>query len=85
MAADVIEGTCRYLIQDRMGRTGARWSLAGAEAILRLRALRASGDFDSYWSFHLDKERKRTHLDHYAGGAPPNPLSRPRPKLRLVK
>jgi hypothetical protein len=32
---------------------GARWSLSGAEAILRLRALRASGDFDAYWEFIL--------------------------------
>jgi hypothetical protein len=40
IATGVIEGACRYLVQDRMGRTGARWSLTGAEAILRLRALR---------------------------------------------
>jgi hypothetical protein len=32
-----------------MGRTGARWPAAGAEAIMRLRALRASGDFNNYW------------------------------------
>jgi hypothetical protein len=37
-------GLCADLV-DRMGRTGARWSAMGAEAILRLRALRASGDF----------------------------------------
>jgi len=41
-----------------MGRTGARWSLTGAEAILRLRALRTSGDFDDYWLFHLAKEHQ---------------------------
>ena len=35
----VIEGACRYLVKDRMERTGARWSLDGAEAVLRLRAL----------------------------------------------
>jgi hypothetical protein len=27
-----------------MGITGARWGLPGAEAILRLRAIRANGD-----------------------------------------
>jgi hypothetical protein len=32
-----------------MGRTGARWSRTGAEAILCLRTLRASGDFDDSW------------------------------------
>jgi len=50
----VIEGACRYLVKDRMDITGARWSLNGAEAVLRLRALRASGDFDAYWPFHDD-------------------------------
>lgn len=68
-----------------MGRTGARWSLIGAEAILRLRALRASGDFDDYWQFHLAKEHARTRASRYAGGEIPNPLPPPRPRLRLVK
>jgi hypothetical protein len=53
IATGVIEGACRYLVKDRMDRTGARWSLTGAEAVLRLRAVRASGDFDAYWQFHL--------------------------------
>ncbi len=35
IATGVIEGACRYLVQDRMGRTGAVWSAAGAEAVLR--------------------------------------------------
>lgn len=85
IATGVIEGACRYLVQDRMGRTGARWSLAGAEAILRLRALRTSGDFDDYWLFHLAKEQERTHKSRYAGGEIPNPLPATPPVLRLVK
>ncbi|HEX3480587.1 MAG TPA: ISKra4 family transposase [Kofleriaceae bacterium] len=85
IATGVIEGACRYLVQDRMGRTGARWSLTGAEAILRLRALRTSGDFDDYWQFHLAKEHERTHASRYADGAVPNPLPANRPKLKLVK
>jgi len=84
IATGVIEGACRYLVQDRMGRTGARWSLAGAEAILRLRALRTSGDFDDYWQFHLAKEHERTHQSRYADKAVPNPLPPSRPHLRLV-
>ena len=81
----VIEGACRHLVQDRMGRTGARWSLTGAEATLRLRALRASGDFDDYWQFHLAKEHERTHASRYADGVVPDPLSTKRPTLTLVK
>lgn len=43
------EGARRYLVKGRMDRGGARWTLTGAEAVLRLRALRASGDFEAYW------------------------------------
>ncbi len=44
-----------------MDITGARWGLERAEAILRLRALIASGDFDAYWHYHLRQEHKRIH------------------------
>lgn len=85
IATGVIEGACRYLVKDRMGRTGARWSLTGAEAVLRLRALKTSGDFDDYWQFHLAQEHDRVHRSRYADGEVPNPLPRERPRLRLVK
>ena len=74
IATGVIEGACRYLVQDRMGRTGARWSLKGAEAVLRLRALRSSGDFDDYWQFHLAKEHERNHRSRYVDGVVPDPI-----------
>jgi len=61
IATGVIEGACRHLVQDRMGITGARWGLAVAEAVLKLRAIRTSGDWDEYWRFHLDREHARNH------------------------
>jgi len=66
IATGVIEGACRHLVQDRMGITGARWGLAGAEAVLRLRALQANGDLDEYWAYHLQQEHHRNHTSHYA-------------------
>lgn len=66
IATGVIEGACRHLIKDRMDLTGARWSLDGAEAVLKLRSLRSSGDFDAYWEFHLRQERARHHEVLYA-------------------
>ena len=85
IATGVIEGACRYLVKDRMDRTGARWSLRGAEAVLRLRSLRASHDFDAYWEFHLDREHARNHRGHYAGGRVPAPIPPAKPRLRRVK
>ena len=66
IATGVIEGAVRYVVRDRMDITGARWSVDGAEAILMLRAVRANGDFDNYWRFHLDHERQRVHESRYA-------------------
>lgn len=85
IATGVIEGACRYLVKDRMDRTGARWSLTGAEAVLRLRAIRASKDFDAYWAFHLERERDRNHASRYEDGKIPDPLPTPKPRLKRVK
>lgn len=66
IASGVIEGTCRHLINDRLDLTGARWSLIGAEAILKLRSLWASKDLDAYWEFHKTREYERNHAAYYA-------------------
>ena len=69
IATGVIEGACRHLVKDRMDITGARWGLARAEAILKLRSLKISGDLPAYLAFHFEQERKR----NYPG--PPIPLT----------
>jgi hypothetical protein len=65
ISAGVIEGACRHLVADRMGITGARWGLPGAQAILWLRAINASGDTDAYWDYHITREHQRNHLSRY--------------------
>jgi hypothetical protein len=71
IATGVIEGACRHIVADRFDVTGARWGLDGAEAILKLRALRSNGDFDNYWTYHLNQERHRIHQSRYLDGALP--------------
>jgi hypothetical protein len=66
IATGVIEGACRHLVKDRMDLTGARWRLKRAEAVLKLRSLRSSGDFEAYWHFHKQQELQRNHLARYA-------------------
>jgi len=85
IATGVIEGACRYLVKDRMDVTGARWSLAGAEAVLKLRALRKSGDFDAFWSFRQHREYERNHRRLYADFTPPrvSPSENGSPSRRL--
>ena len=79
IATGVIEGACRYLVKDRMDITGARWSLCGGEAVLRLRALQASGDFEAYWEYHLRREHERNHLVHYPESKAPSARPTPPP------
>ena len=66
IATGVIEGACRHLVKDRMGITGARWGLEGAEAILKLRSLKVSGEFERYWEFYEKQEFIRNHVVKYA-------------------
>jgi hypothetical protein len=40
-----------------------RWTKEGAQAMLDLRALRLSGDWDAYWQFHRHKEHERLYGD----------------------
>ncbi len=69
IASGVIEGACRHLIKDRLDRTGARRRMKSAEAIIRIRSLRSSGDLDAYWKFHRKQELQRNHSCRYAAAA----------------
>lgn len=75
IATGVIEGACRHLVKDRMDLTGARWGLDGAEAILKLRALRSNDDFDDYWTYHLARERQRPPIPLRPQHPPPARLT----------
>lgn len=65
IATGVIEGACRYLVKDRMEITGARWSLEGAEAVLKLRAIKVSGDFQEYWEFYERTQYEKNYAILY--------------------
>jgi len=66
IASGSVEGACKNLVKDRMERSGMRWTQAGAEAMLRLRAIHLSGDLEEYWDFHVRQDQLRLF---------PNPLS----------
>jgi hypothetical protein len=67
IATGVIEGSCRFLVKDRLDVTGARWGLPGGEAVLLLRAVIANGDFTEYWQHHMRCDYQRTHAALYQG------------------
>jgi hypothetical protein len=65
IATGMIEGACRFVIEDRFGITGARWSPDGAETILKLRAVVVNGDLDDYMRYYKQRYRDEHHLARY--------------------
>jgi hypothetical protein len=61
IASGPVEGACKNLIKDHMERSGMRWTEQMAEAIVKLRAVYLSGDFDRYWQFHIDQDQRRLY------------------------
>lgn len=57
IGSGVVESTCGHTVKDRMEGTGRRWSVDGAEAVLLLRSVYTSSDWDAYWQFHMELER----------------------------
>ena len=57
----VVEGACGHLVKDRMEQAGMRWTKAGAQAVLDLRALRLNGQWDAYGQFHRQRQHERLY------------------------
>jgi hypothetical protein len=56
IGSGVAEGACRHLVKDRMERTGMRWTVPGAQALLHLRAIYLNGDWNDYLEYHIQTE-----------------------------
>jgi hypothetical protein len=61
IASGVIEGACRHVIKDRMEQGGMRWRLEGAEAMLHVRSVCASSEWDNFGRWRQAEEAKRIH------------------------
>lgn len=61
IASGVLEGACRHFVKDRMERSGMRWTPAGAQAMLDLRACWLNGDWAAYQAFHIADETERLY------------------------
>ena len=61
IASGVIEGACRCVVKDRMERSGMRWVLDGAQAMLGLRSIHLSGLWDEFTQFRIQRECRRLY------------------------
>ena len=61
IGSGVIEGACRHLVKDRLERAGMRWHPDGAQAMLDLRATYLNGEWEAFWSYHVEQEDDRLY------------------------
>jgi hypothetical protein len=54
---DAVTTTIGYYLQ----QAGMRWTTDGAHAILDLRAVRLTDDWDAYWAFHRQRQHRRLY------------------------
>lgn len=66
IASGVIEGACRYVVKDRMERTGTRWSEKGAVSMLKLRTTKLNDDWDFYQEEFIGREKRKLYDDKFA-------------------
>jgi hypothetical protein len=66
IGSGVVESSCGHTVKNRMEGTGRRWSVDGAEAILLLRSVFTSRDWEEFWQFHMELERSFNYHDALA-------------------
>lgn len=59
IGSGVAEGACRHLVKDRMERTGMRWRIEGAQAMLDVRSTYLNGDWQGFFDHRIDENSRR--------------------------
>jgi hypothetical protein len=57
IGSGVAEGACRHVVKDRLEQTGMRWTVAGAQAMLHLRAIYLNGDWNDFVNYRIETEQ----------------------------
>jgi hypothetical protein len=61
IGSGAVESSCKQLVVTRMEGSGMRWSMNGAQAMLKLRSVYLNGDWQRYWTFHRQQEQSRLY------------------------
>jgi hypothetical protein len=61
IGSGAVEAACKQLVVTRMEGSGMRWSMDGAQAMLKLRTVYINGDWQAYWGFHRQQEHERLY------------------------
>ncbi len=61
IASGVIEGACRCVVKDRMERSGMRWVMSGARAMLGMRCIYLSDLWEEFIKFRIQRKSQRLY------------------------
>ncbi len=61
IGSGVVEGACRHLVKDRMERTGMRWRISGAQAMLDLRSVWINDDWAAFHRHRRQAEQRELY------------------------
>ena len=61
IASGVIEGASRHIIKDRMEQGGMRWTRAGAQAMLNVRSVCASSEWETFGTWRQAEQSLKVH------------------------
>jgi len=61
IASGVIEGACRHVVKDRMERAGMHWTVAGAQAMLDVRSVWVSGQWQAFQQHRIERATERLY------------------------
>jgi hypothetical protein len=61
IGSGVVEGACRHLVKDRMERTGMRWEVQGAQAMLDTRSAYINGEWEELMEYRIQQEQFRMY------------------------
>jgi len=64
IASGVIEGACRHVVKDRMERSGMRWTIDGAQAMLDLRSTSVNDQWPAFQVHRINAETQRLYPEH---------------------
>ena len=66
IGSGVAEGACRHLVKDRLEQAGMRWCVAGAQAMLHVRATYLNGDWEEFVEDRVRREQQELYGAHNA-------------------
>ena len=61
IGSGVVEGACRHLVRDRMERTGMRWDIQGAQAMLNTRSIFINEAWNDFIEYRVETEQDQLY------------------------